>query len=212
MQAPIQQVNIRKLPERNESLIDAAIAQAEAQLSVLPDCTWRPELGCSNVSQYECMRGTNKGTCAGDNWFDKPESGCTATCAHTMLLPFAPYYALWYPGPLAKDWRQGEEQPRYQHTAELLTLRSRGIDLTTSEVLMSDICKSSDNHFTGVSLFSPKYRDKAERLLRSCARVGVCCKVRSRALHCNSSELDTAQINSSILQQFDTATFDTATH
>ena len=135
LQAPIQQVNIRKLPERNESLIDAAIAQAEAQLSVLPDCTWRPELGCSNVSQYECMRGTNKGTCAGDNWFDKPESGCTATCAHTMLLPFAPYYALWYPGPLAKDWRQGEEQPRYQHTAELLTLRSRGIDLTTSEVL-----------------------------------------------------------------------------
>ena len=41
---------------------------------------------------------------------------------------------------------------------------------------MSDICKSSDNHFTGVSLFSPKYREKAERLLRSCARVGVCCK------------------------------------
>ena len=93
-----------------------------------------------------------------------------------MLLSFAPYYALWYPGPLAKDWRQGEEQPRYQHTAELLTLRSRGIDLSTSEVLMSDICKSNDNHFTGVSLFSPKYRDKAERLLRSCARVGVCCK------------------------------------
>ena len=51
IQAPIQQVNVRKLPERNESLIAAAIAQGEAQLSVLPDCTWRPELGCSNVSQ-----------------------------------------------------------------------------------------------------------------------------------------------------------------
>ena len=50
------------------------------------------------------------------------------------LLSFAPYYALWYPGPLAKDWRRGEEQPRYQHTAELLTLRSRGIDLSKSEV------------------------------------------------------------------------------
>ena len=57
------------------------------------------------------MRGTNKGTCAGDNWFDRPESGCTATCVHSMLLAFAPYYALWYPGPLAKEWRQGEANP-----------------------------------------------------------------------------------------------------
>ena len=98
IQAPIQQVNIRKLPERNESLIAAAIAQGEANPSILPDCTWKPALGCSNTSQYECLRGTNKGTCSGDNWFDRPESGCTSTCVHSMLLPFAPYYALWYPG------------------------------------------------------------------------------------------------------------------
>ena len=129
-----------------------------------------------------------------------------------MLLPFAPYYALWYPGPLAKEWRKGEERPRYQHNPELLTFKARGIDLSKSEVsltltltptptltlilpltlpltlplpltkvLMSDICKSGDNHFTGVSFFSPKYRAKAERLLRSCARVGVCCKARCRA-------------------------------
>ena len=51
-----------------------------------------------------------------------------------MLLPFAPYYALWYPGPLAKEWRKGEERPRYQHNPELLTFKARGIDLSKSEV------------------------------------------------------------------------------
>ena len=87
IQAPIQQVNIRKLPERNESLIAAAIAQGEAQLSGLPDCAWKPELGCSNISQYECMRGANKGRCAGDNWFDRPDSGCTATRVKHVTAP-----------------------------------------------------------------------------------------------------------------------------
>ena len=54
-----------------------------------------------------------------------------------MLLPFAPYYALWYPGPLAKEWRKGEERPRYQHNPELLTFKARGIDLSKSEVSLT---------------------------------------------------------------------------
>ena len=54
-----------------------------------------------------------------------------------MLLPFAPYYALWYPGPLAKEWRKGEERPRYQHNPELLTFKARGIDLSKSEVTLT---------------------------------------------------------------------------
>ncbi len=165
-----------KMPRRNATMVEAVIAAGEAQPSGLPECTWAPGPDCSNTSQYECTAGAMKGRCSGDNWFDKPESGCTASCVHASLLNWAPYYALWYPGPLAKDWRRGEERPRYQHVAERLTFRSRGVDLSKSEVMMSDICKNADNHFTVVALFSPKYRFKAERLLRSCARVGVCCK------------------------------------
>ena len=44
--------------------------------------------------------------------------------------------------------------------------------------MMSSICKSMTNDFVGISMYSPKYQDKAERLLRSCSRVGVCCKAR----------------------------------
>ena len=41
---------------------------------------------------------------------------------------------------------------------------------------MSQVCRSNNNHFVGITMYSPNYRAKAERLLRSCARVGVCCK------------------------------------
>ena len=41
---------------------------------------------------------------------------------------------------------------------------------------MSVWCKSSQIAFVGVSLFSPKYEDKARRLLGSCNKLGVCCK------------------------------------
>ena len=41
---------------------------------------------------------------------------------------------------------------------------------------MSQVCRSNNNHFVGITMYSPNYRSKAERLLRSCARVGVCCK------------------------------------
>jgi len=44
---------------------------------------------------------------------------------------------------------------------------------------MSRFCKSSHNHFVGVTMYSPKYLDKASRLLRSCERVGCCCKALS---------------------------------
>ena len=95
---------------------------------------------------------------------------------HSSLLRLAPYYALWYPGPLAKEFRAKEMRPRYKHDAAKLSLRTRGIDLSLSDVMMSDICKSADLHFVGISIYSPRYKAKAERLLRSCARVGICCK------------------------------------
>ena len=97
---------------------------------------------------------------------------------HTSLLPTAPYSALWYPGPLAREFQPGESQPRYNHTARKMSLANRGVDLSKSDVMLSATCKSKANQFVGVALYSPKYEAKAKRLLRSCSRVGVCCKAR----------------------------------
>ena len=41
---------------------------------------------------------------------------------------------------------------------------------------MSNICHSEDNKFVGITMYSPNYYKKAARLVRSCERVGVCCK------------------------------------
>ena len=117
------------------------------------------------------------GKCSKTNWFDDP-SECNVSCVHTSLLSTAPYYPLWYPGPLAMEFQSNQTQPRYKHSAEKISLKSRGIDLTKSDVMMSSICQSSDHHFVGVAMYSPSYKTKAERLLRSCSRAGVCCKAR----------------------------------
>ena len=45
-----------------------------------------------------------------------------------------------------------------------------------NQVLMSNICHSEDNKFVGITMYSPNYYKKAARLVRSCERVGVCCK------------------------------------
>ena len=105
------------------------------------------------------MRGRMAGTCSGENWHGKLAE-CESSCVHSSLLRLAPYYALWYPGPLAKDFRAKEMLPRYKHDATKLSLRTRGIDLSLSDVMMSDICKSADLHFVGISLYSPRYKAK----------------------------------------------------
>ena len=176
IQSHVANVTADELPKMNRTMLDAVKLQAEKQPSGLPSCTWRPPKGCSNTSQYECMQGRNQGKCSSQNWFDRPKSECEASCVHELLLPPAPYYALWYPGPLAKEFKPGDEQPRYKHAKERFSLRARGLDLSVSDVIMSGICKSSDNKFVGISLYSPAYKAKAERLVRSCSRVGVCCK------------------------------------
>ena len=188
--APIQphdaSISAIALPNITEKLLEQVIRAGKQQPSGLPDCAWRPGSAlpsppgplsgpCSNESQYECMQGAAKGRCSHFNWFDRPTE-CEASCVHTLLLRPAPYYALWYPGPLAKEFRNFEQQPRYKHAASRFALRVRGIYTEKSDVMMSGICKSQSNHFVGVSMYSPMYKDKAERLLRSCARVGVCCK------------------------------------
>ena len=183
MSAPIQeyvpQTSADELQEMTEELHAAVVDHAQVQqLSGLPDCTWRPPKSCSNDSTYECIAGANQGTCSTQNWFDRPREECELSCVHVSLLRPAPYYAMWYPGPLAKEFQPDEEQPRYKHAVSRFSLRTRGVDLRYSDVMLSAICKSTDNKFVGISMYSSSYRAKAERLLRSCARVGVCCKAR----------------------------------
>ena len=105
----------------------------------------------------------------------------TLTPTLTLSLTLTLTLKTRYPGPLAKEFKTAEKQPRYKHTASRFSLRVRGIETSKSDVMMSGICKSQSNHFVGISLYSPMYKDKAQRLLRSCARVGVCCKARCRA-------------------------------
>ena len=181
--APIQEhvpnTSPDQMPEMTEELLTAVVKTARVeQLGGLPDCTWRPPEGCSNASQYECIMGANKGVCSGQNWFDRPSRECELSCVHVSLLSPAPYYAMWYPGPLARDFKPDEKQPRYKHALNRFSLRTRGVDLRDTDVMLSAICKSTDNKFVGVSMYSPAYKAKAERLLRSCSRVGVCCKAR----------------------------------
>ena len=85
----------------------------------------------TNATQYECIAGEKRGECSAKNWFEESAEGkdkvCGASCVHVSLLRPAPYYALWYPGPLAKDFKVDEHQPRYEHDPARLTL---GLALT----------------------------------------------------------------------------------
>ena len=64
----------------------------------------------------------------------------------------------------------------YEHNPDLLTMEDRGIHVKKLNVKMNKFCKKKGHKFVGVSLFSPSYSEKAERLLRSCERNDVCCK------------------------------------
>ena len=177
--APIQQhdssIGPDGLPEDDDELVKQVKREGFEHPSGLPGCTWQPPKGCKKTAQYQCIEGKQKGQCSGENWFGRPKE-CSHSCVHTALLPAAPYSALWYPGPLAREFKPDESQPRYNHTASKLSLLARGIDLSKSDVMLSATCKSKANQFVGVALYSPKYEGKARRLLRSCSRVGVCCK------------------------------------
>ena len=169
----------KQMPHKNEKLLKHVTKDYDATPSGLPACRWQPAKGCDSKHQYECfdggsLFGARSGECSATNWFGN--SGCKRSCIHVSTLTPAPYYALWQSGVKAGQDSTGDRQPRYMHTASKLTPEARGIDLHTSDVLMSRFCKSSHNHFVGITLFSPKYLDKAKLLLKSCERVGICCK------------------------------------
>ena len=162
------------LPVRSVELKKEVIKEWRAAPSGLPPCRWRPKRGCTNETQYECVKGHSTGECSGANWFGSDT--CEISCVHVSLLNPVPYYALWRSGVQARPHIQHQRHPRYKHAADQLTPAKRGIHLSESNVLMSRFCRSEANQFVGVSLYSPKYEADATRLVRSCERVGVCCK------------------------------------
>ncbi len=176
--APIQphddSKNPEDLPHMDHELRKLVREEWASVPSGLPTCRWQPHAGCTNESQYECVKGPRKGECSADNWFGSPE--CEASCVHVSVLSPAPYYALWNSGPAARSCRKLERVPRYRHNAKRLTPQKRGIDLHQSDMMMSRFCKSISNRFVGVTMYSSTYEEKAARLVRSCERVGVCCK------------------------------------
>jgi len=95
---------------------------------------------------------------------------------HVSLLKPTPYYAIWIPGTLPKPAVKNERQPRYEHDPKKLTPEARGIDLYKYDVLMSRFCRAANSKVVGITMFSPHYKEKASRLLRSCELVGMCCK------------------------------------
>ena len=176
--APIEMKGLvedpRKMPKRTMELRQKVML-AEATKPGLPECLWMPDRSCRNTSQYECVAGPALGKCSYLNWYGKPD--CHSSCVHTSLLKPAPYYAVWRPGPVKPPLLgdNPEPLPHYAHNNmdhQLAWARN----FTKGDILMSRICQSKVNEFVGVTMYSPKYKDKAKRLINSCERVGVCCK------------------------------------
>jgi hypothetical protein len=186
LSAPIQDLDhdgkAEDLPNRSSALVEAVRREWDAMPSGLPACGWRPGPNCTNETQYECTEGPMANHCSETNWFGNT-SHCARSCVHVRLLKPAPYYALWVPGPEARPYMIGERHPRYQHDSSKLTPERRGMNLFDSDVLLSRLCHSESNKFVGITLYSPQYESKASRLVRSCERVGICCKATQLPSH-----------------------------
>ena len=179
IEPPVHVQNASSMPERSSALVDHAIQQGELAIG-LPECSWKPGKGCSNVTQYECLSGKKKGQCTGENWYYR-EDECTSSCVHVSLLNPPPYYAIWRYGPRALPWDKGATLPRYSaHGSAAVREMAKHFE-NPKEILMSTYCESQQIAFAGVSFFSPNYRVKAERLLKSCNKMGVCCKATAMA-------------------------------
>ena len=165
-----------EMPKKNHTLLQQTRTEYDQNPSGLPACRWRPAPGCSRTNHYECFDGpASSGTwggtaCSHHSWFGNGE--CHRSCVHVSLLKPAPYYAVWEPGPHAHRLAPRERRPLYEHDAD----RVPNISMADLDVTMSRICKSTDHTFLAVSWYSSNFQEKALRLVRSCDRVGVCCK------------------------------------
>jgi len=165
-----------------ESLIKEVKSLERKQPSGVPDCPWIAPAGCTSDMPHECVEGAKAGECQAQNWLEQKDE-CKSSCLHSKLFFFAPRgpsgtVEAWVPGPLLEPAEKGtkEDVPHYEHDACKVTLEKRGIDVKSLDVQMTDTCKKAHHSFAGITFFSPNYKDKAERLLRSCARHDICCK------------------------------------
>ena len=183
IQQPDEEVHNRDMPQKSPELVESVSKEYDQIPSGLPACGWQAGAGCTEVTQYECFDGhANRlawkqdqvPACSHENWFGN--EGCERSCVHVNQLKPAPYYAIWIPGPQARDPLPGERMPLYKHNPDRMTPALRGISMQNLDVSMSRICKSNDHKFLAFTMYSPHYEEKALRLVRSCDRAGVCCK------------------------------------
>ena len=159
--------------------MDHAIKEGELAVG-LAECSWNPGKGCSNESQYECLSGKKKGECSGENWYYQ-DTECSSSCVHVSLLNPPPYYAIWRYGPRALPWGRKDTLPRYSSRgSSVVSTMAKQFDNPIG-IYMSTYCHSDQIAFVGVSFFSPNYETKAKRLLKSCNKLGVCCKATALA-------------------------------
>jgi hypothetical protein len=173
-----------------EELVNKAKATERKQPSGLPDCPWIAPEGCTQDMPYECMAGERAGECSDKNWFGRSDLAvhefgeCTSSCIHTKLFFYSPACEIsatcesWTQGPSLAPPPKGKKEtfPHYEHDPSKLTLEKRGIDPSELKVMMSPACKKHSNAFVGITFYSPAYKAKAERLLKSCGRHDICCK------------------------------------
>ncbi len=158
----------RKMKPKAPNLVEQVLRRGERHLG-LPECKWQPGPGCTNRTPYECIE---TGQCSAKNWFEfdigpTRVGSCQASCIHASTFHPAPYYALWRPGPISREFQGNETLPHYKHD-DMRGQLSFTRNVASGSVLMSSFCKRKLNEFVGVSLYSPKYEPKARRLVHSC--------------------------------------------
>ena len=165
----------------------------------LPDCGWNIPRGCSQQKPYECTAGPKQGQCSASNW-GKDET-CEAYCLHIGGFNFAPTDKEWRPTPRTMDavskeglreafekYLEGPPEvnitkpphsvyPHYVHDDSQMEARLETFD--GFRINYAEPCEMAGgtivSNLVGISLYSPKYVSKSQRLLASCDQVGVCC-------------------------------------
>lgn len=174
------------------------IRKADVKMG-LPDCAWTVPRGCSMQKPYECTAGPKQGQCSASNW-GKDET-CEAYCLHIGGFPFAPTDKEWRPTPRTMDqaskdslrhafneYLKGPDvinitkpphavYPHYVHDDSQMEARLESFD--GFRINYAEPCEMANgtivSNLVGISLYSPKYVSKSQRLLNSCDQVGVCC-------------------------------------
>ena len=89
-------INATNLPPRDAELVAIVIEEADKHPG-LPECTWQPPKGCTNVTQYECVEGAAANRCSGESTrFNACSPYGPRLCIHTIRAGMRPC-ASWLP-------------------------------------------------------------------------------------------------------------------